>query len=37
MGFNPVVLYLIADRLRQPKDDWMPFEISGFRNIFYHQ
>ena len=37
MGFNPLVLYLIADRLRQPKDEWMPFEISGFRNIFYHQ
>ena len=37
MGFNPVVLYLIADRLRQSQDDWMPFEISGFRNLFYHQ
>ncbi len=37
MGFNPVVLYLIADRLRQPKDDWAPFEISGMRKIFYHQ
>jgi hypothetical protein len=37
MGFNPIVLYLIADRLRQPKEDWMPFEISGIRNLFYHQ
>jgi len=37
MGFNPVVLYLVADRLRQPKDDWAPFEISGLRNFFYHQ
>jgi len=37
MGFNPIVLYLVADRLRQPKEDWMPFEISGIRNIFYHQ
>lgn len=37
MGFNPVVLYLVADRLRQPKDDWAPFEISGMRNMFYHQ
>jgi len=37
MGFNPVVLYLIADRLRQSQDDWMPFEISGFRNLFYHE
>ena len=37
MGFNPIVLYLIADRLRQPRDDWTPFEISGIRNLFYHQ
>lgn len=37
MGFNPVVLYLIADRLRQPEGEWMPFEISGMRNFFYHQ
>lgn len=37
MGFNPVVLYLIADRLRQKEGDWTPFEISGMRNIFYSQ
>ena len=37
MGFNPVVLYLIADRLRQTADDWSPFEFSGLRNFFYHQ
>ncbi|RLA30442.1 MAG: alpha/beta hydrolase [Gammaproteobacteria bacterium] len=36
MGFNPAVLYAIADRLRQADEDWRPFEISGFRNIFYH-
>lgn len=36
MGFNPAILYLIADRLRQPEDDWRPFEISGFRNLFFH-
>ncbi len=35
MGFNPAVLYVIADRLRQPADSWQPFEISGFRNLFY--
>ena len=37
MGYNPVVLYLIADRLRQAADDWTPFEFSGLRNFFYHQ
>lgn len=36
MGFNPAILYLIADRLRQPEDDWRPFEIRGFRNLFFH-
>ena len=36
MGFNPAILYLIADRLRQPEDDWRPFEISGFRNLYFH-
>jgi hypothetical protein len=36
MGFNPAVLYAIADRLRQADEDWRPFEISGLRNIFYH-
>ncbi len=37
MGFNPIVLYLIADRLRQPEGVWSPFEFSGVRNFFYHQ
>ncbi len=36
MGFNPAILYLIADRLRQPEGRWRPFEISGFRNLFFH-
>ena len=36
MGFNPAILYLIADRLRQPEGNWRPFEISGFRNLFFH-
>jgi pimeloyl-ACP methyl ester carboxylesterase len=25
LGFNPSVLYAIADRLSQPEDDWRPF------------
>jgi pimeloyl-ACP methyl ester carboxylesterase len=36
MGFNPAVLYVIADRLRQHSDDWKQFEINGFRNLFFH-
>jgi len=36
MGFNPLVLYLVADRLRQPADEWTPFEFTGLRNFFYH-
>jgi pimeloyl-ACP methyl ester carboxylesterase len=35
MGFNPTVLFAIADRLRQPEDAWRPFEIHGVRNLFY--
>jgi dienelactone hydrolase len=36
MGFNPAVLYAIADRLRQPEGSWTPFEIRGLRNLFFH-
>lgn len=36
MGFNPAVLYAVADRLRQPEDSWTPFEIRGLRNLFFH-
>ncbi len=25
MGFNPVIYYIIADRLAQPEDDWQRF------------
>lgn len=35
MGFNPAVLYLIADRLRLPEGKWKPFQITGFRKLFY--
>ena len=35
MGFNPAVLYLIADRLRQEGGKWRPFEITGWRKLFY--
>ena len=36
MGYNPAVLYAIADRLRQTPGHWQPFDISGLRRFFYH-
>ncbi len=36
MGYNPTVLYVISDRLRQPLGEWRPFEIRGIRNLFFH-
>lgn len=29
LGFNPLVLYVIADRLSQGDDDWLPFFRAG--------
>ena len=31
MGFNPVVIWIIADRLAQAADDWARFDRSGVR------
>lgn len=36
MGYNPAILYAIADRLRQRQEDWQEFQINGFRNLFFH-
>lgn len=35
MGFNPVALYAVADRLAQPAGGWQPFDPSGMRRWFY--
>jgi pimeloyl-ACP methyl ester carboxylesterase len=35
LGFNPVVLYAIADRLAQPEGEWRPFARDGWRRVFY--
>lgn len=35
LGFNPLVLYVIADRLAQAEDDWKPFDRTGARRLFY--
>ena len=35
LGFNPVVLYVIADRLAQPEGKWQPFDVGGFRRLLF--
>jgi pimeloyl-ACP methyl ester carboxylesterase len=35
MGFNPLALYAIADRLRQPPQGWKPFDAVGARRWFF--
>lgn len=33
MGVNPAVLFIIADRLAQPEDDWKPFKMYSLDRI----
>ena len=35
LGFNPLVLYVLADRLSQPEGTWKPFERTGWRRAVY--
>jgi pimeloyl-ACP methyl ester carboxylesterase len=35
LGVNPLVLYVIADRLAQAEDEWKPFDRSGARRLIY--
>jgi pimeloyl-ACP methyl ester carboxylesterase len=35
LGFNPAVLYAIADRLAQAEDRWQPFNRGGWRRLVY--
>jgi pimeloyl-ACP methyl ester carboxylesterase len=35
LGYNPVALFAIADRLALPEGDWRPFDRSGLRSILY--
>lgn len=35
MGLNPLTMYLIADRLRQPLGAWQPFAAEGVRRWFF--
>ena len=35
LGVNPLVMYAIADRLAQAKDEWAPFEMSGMKRFIF--
>lgn len=35
LGLNPLVLYLVADRLAQAEGRWRPFDRRGWRRIVY--
>jgi pimeloyl-ACP methyl ester carboxylesterase len=35
LGFNPIVLWILADRLAQPERRWRPFSPSGVAGRFY--
>jgi pimeloyl-ACP methyl ester carboxylesterase len=35
LGYNPAVMYAIADRLAQPEGEWRPFDRSGLRSLLY--
>jgi len=35
LGFHPLALYAIADRLARPLGDWKPFDRSGWRGALY--
>jgi hypothetical protein len=35
LGFNPLVLNIIADRLAQPEGAWQPFEATGCGSVVY--
>lgn len=35
LGFNPLVLFAVADRLSQPEGGWQPFERRGWRRHVY--
>jgi hypothetical protein len=35
LGFNPAVLYAVANRLAQPEDDWRAFAPPALLHRFY--
>jgi pimeloyl-ACP methyl ester carboxylesterase len=37
LGFNPLVAFVLLDRLSQPEGFWRPFDRRGFRRLFYRR
>lgn len=37
LGVNPLVVYLIADRLAQQEGGWRPFDFSGLRSAIFRR
>lgn len=35
MGVNPLVMYLLADRLSQPENKWRKFKLKGLTRLIY--
>ena len=35
LGVNPLVIYLVADRLAQPEGAWAPFDRSGLKSFVF--
>jgi pimeloyl-ACP methyl ester carboxylesterase len=35
LGVNPLVVYLIADRLAQKEDEWTPFDRDGLKGVVF--
>jgi len=37
LGVNPLVMYILADRLAQAQGEWAPFEADGVKRFFYRK
>jgi hypothetical protein len=37
LGFNPMVLAIVAERLAQPEGQWQPFKPEGWAGSVYRR
>ena len=37
LGVNPLVMYILADRLSQAQGDWSPFKADGMKRLVFRQ